>query len=158
MKVTLILVGRNKESWIETGLKDYKKRIKRYLPFDVIEVPTVKGSGKMTKNEIKEKEGKEILNNIRSNSYVVLLDENGKEYTSEEFAEWLQGAMNRSIQYLVFIIGGAYGFSDEIKNRANRKLSLSKMTFSHQIVRLVFGEQLYRALTIIKGEPYHHGN
>jgi 23S rRNA (pseudouridine1915-N3)-methyltransferase len=158
MKIYLALIGRNKEQWIKNGLNEYLKRIQKYVPFKVVEIPGIKGAGKLSEQEIMEKEGKEILKNLKENSYVVLLDEKGKHYSSLEFAKWIQGIMNRSVQNVFFVIGGAYGFSDEVKKRADSKISLSHMTFSHQLVRIIFAEQFYRALTIIKGEPYHHGS
>ncbi len=158
MKVTLIVVGKTKESHIEKGLEEYINRVKHYIPFEIKELPGIKNAGKMTREEIMLNEGRVIMKFLKDNSLMVLLDNRGREFTSEAFASWLQKTMTQSMQQLYFVIGGAYGFSDEVKKRADMKISLSRMTFSHQIVRLIFAEQLYRALTIIKGEPYHHGS
>jgi 23S rRNA (pseudouridine1915-N3)-methyltransferase len=158
MKVTLIMVGKTKEDYVKQGLDDYINRIKRYFPFEIKELAGLKSSKKMSEEEVMQNEGKAILKSIKDNAFLVLLDEKGKEFSSEGFARWLQNVMNQSTQNLYFVIGGAYGFSPGLQNRADMKISLSRMTFSHQIIRLIFAEQLYRALTIIKGEPYHHGS
>lgn len=158
MKVTLIVIGFTKEPWLKEGFNDYLNRIRRYVPLKLIEIPSVKVTKNTSEKEVMEKEGKQILKNVKKDSYVVLLDEQGKEFSSARFAEWLTGIFNTSKKQLIFVIGGPYGFSEEIKSQADYKLSLSKMTFSHQIIRLIFTEQLYRAFTIINGEPYHHGS
>ncbi|MFP4620633.1 MAG: 23S rRNA (pseudouridine(1915)-N(3))-methyltransferase RlmH [Bacteroidales bacterium] len=157
MKITLLMVGKNKKKFINEALREYDKRIKKYLPFYIEEINAIKGSGKYSEKEIREKEGENILKALPSDASVVLLDERGKQMDSSGFAKWMQKTMNTGIRKLVFVIGGSYGFSDEVYQKADMNLSLSKMTFSHQIVRIVFAEQLYRAFTIIKGEPYHHG-
>lgn len=157
MKISILVVGKNKEEYISEALREYDKRINKYIPFYIEEISGVKGSGKYSGKEIREKEGQNILKTLSDDGFVVLLDERGKQMDSRGFARWLQKLMNSSIRNMVFVLGGAYGFSDELYKRADMKLSLSKMTFSHQIARIVFAEQLYRAFTIINGEPYHHG-
>lgn len=134
----------------------YQSRLVHYVPFTIVEIPELKNMSAFTKEQIKEKEGELILKNMRPSDEVVLLDEHGKEYRSVTFAKMLEEKMSRSGRDLVFVIGGAYGFSGDVYTRADSKISLSQMTFSHQIVRTIFAEQLYRAFTIIKGEPYHH--
>lgn len=134
----------------------YQSRLVHYVPFSIVEIPELKNMSAFTKEQIKEKEGELIMKNIRPSDDVVLLDEHGKEYRSVTFAKMLEEKMSRSGRDIVFVIGGAYGFSGEVYSRADSRISLSQMTFSHQIVRTIFAEQLYRAFTIIKGEPYHH--
>ena len=156
MKIKLIVVGKTNTAYLKTGENEYENRLKHYCNFEEIIINDLKNGSKFSINELKIKEGDLILKNLESIDKVILLDNNGKIYSSNEFSNFLNENMLHSIKSLVFIIGGAYGFSDEVYNRANNKLSLSKMTFSHQMVRLIFKEQLYRALTIIKGEKYHH--
>ena len=134
----------------------YVSRLKHYVPFEMVEIPELKNVSALTKDQIKTKEGELILKLLKPSDDVVLLDEHGREFRSIEFAEELRCKMTRAGKDIVFVIGGAYGFSPEVYSRAVSKISLSKMTFSHQIVRTIFAEQLYRAFTIIKGEPYHH--
>ena len=157
MKITLLAVGKNKEAYVREALREYEKRINKYAPFTIEAISGVKNSKKYSEQEIKKKEGQHILNNIPLHSKVVVLDERGEQKTSREFAQWLQKAMTSGARNLVFIIGGAYGIPNDCYQEADWILSLSKMTLSHQITRIVFAEQLYRAFTIIKGEPYHHG-
>ena len=133
-----------------------KKRLKHYNKFEEIIIPEVKQAGKLTVNELKKKEGQMILRQLKNIDHIILLDDKGKSFSSVEFANFLQQKMSSSLKSLVFVIGGAFGFSDEVFHRANSKLSLSKMTFSHQMVRLIFKEQLYRGFSILKGEKYHH--
>ncbi|MBQ4305755.1 MAG: 23S rRNA (pseudouridine(1915)-N(3))-methyltransferase RlmH [Bacteroidales bacterium] len=156
MKITLLTVGRTDVDWVKESLDLYGSRLSHYVPFSVVEIPQLKGTASLSKEQIKEKEGEAILRILKGADHVVLLDERGKEYRSVEFAGVLQGFMSRSSADLVFVTGGAYGFSKAVYDRADGKMSLSKMTFSHQMVRTIFAEQLYRAFTIIKGEPYHH--
>lgn len=155
MKVTLILVGKTTNDIFVRGISDYVERISHYLPFTITTIPELKNTKKLSEAQQKEKEGELILKEIQTADTVVLLDEHGKEFRSVDYADWLQKKQNTA-KRLVFVIGGAYGFSKAVYDRANEKISLSKMTFSHQMVRLIFVEQLYRACTIIKGEPYHH--
>ena len=156
MNVTLLTVGKTDVRWVGDGLELYRSRLSHYLPFTVVEIPQLKGTSALSRAQIKEKEGELILSRLKSGDEVILLDEHGKQYTSVEFAAFLEERMVRSRGSLVFVIGGAYGFSDAVYARADGRLSLSRMTFSHQMVRTIFAEQLYRACTIIKGEPYHN--
>lgn len=155
MKTTLILVGKTNGKLFNEGIDDYAKRIGHYTPFAVKVLPELKSTKSLSESQQKDKEGKMILKTISPSDFVVLLDEHGTEYRSMEFAKWVEKRRNRG-RDLVFVIGGPYGFSPDVYNRADALISLSRMTFSHQMVRLIFVEQLYRACTIIKGEPYHH--
>jgi len=156
MKITLITMGKTDVEWVRKGLELYVSRIGHYVPFQLCEIPELRNVSSLSRDLIKEKEGELILKGVRPSDEVILLDERGREFRSVQFASFLQEKMSRSPRDVVFVIGGAYGFSDAVYARADGKLSLSKMTFSHQMVRTVFAEQLYRAFTIIKGEPYHH--
>ena len=156
MKITLILNGKTEDDYIIKGFTTYEQRLKHYLSFETIVIPALKNTKALSIEQQKQKEGELILKHINSSDRVILLDENGKEYTSVHFSEYIQQQMNSGIKNLLFVVGGPYGFSDDIYKRANGKISLSKMTFSHQMVRLFFVEQLYRAMTILKNEPYHH--
>lgn len=155
MKTILFLVGKTTEKHFNTGINDYTNRISHYLPFEIKIIPDIKNTKSLTESQQKQAEGELILKQLQPSDTVVLLDEHGSEFRSIEFAKWLENKWNTA-RRLVFIIGGPYGFSDEMYRRANEKISMSKMTFSHQMIRLIFTEQLYRACTIIKGEPYHH--
>ena len=155
MKVTLVLVGKTTGRLFSEGIDDYVRRVNHYVPFGVKVIPELKNAKSLSEQQQKEKEGELILKNIEDRSYVVLLDERGKELRSVEFASWL-GNKQQTQRHVVFVVGGPYGFSADVVARANEKISLSKMTFSHEMVRLFFTEQLYRAMTIIKNEPYHH--
>lgn len=156
MKITLLTVGRTDKDWVRQGLDIYVSRLKHYIPFAMLEIPELKNVSSLTKNQIKTREGELILKNIRPTDDVILLDEKGKQYTSVELARLLQDKISYVGKDIVFVIGGAYGFSEAVYSRADSKMSLSKMTFSHQMVRAIFAEQIYRAFTIMKGEPYHH--
>lgn len=156
MKIKLITTGRTETAWIREGMDIYISRLKHYAPFSVIEIPELKNVSSLTKDMIKIKEGELILKNISPSDHVILLDERGKEYSSMEWASLLESKLFHIGGDLVFVIGGAYGFDSKVYDRCNGKLSLSRMTFSHQMVRVIFTEQLYRAFTIMKGEPYHH--
>jgi 23S rRNA (pseudouridine1915-N3)-methyltransferase len=156
MKITLLTVGKTDKDWVRQGLDIYVSRLKHYIPFNIVEIPELKNVSALSKDQIKSKEGELILKNIRPTDDVILLDEKGKEYTSVEFARIIQDKISYAGKDIVFIIGGAYGFSEAVYQRANSKLSLSRMTFSHQMVRAIFVEQIYRAFTIMRGEPYHH--
>lgn len=156
MKITLLTVGKTDRDWVRQGLDIYVSRLKHYIPFTLMEIPELKNVSAMSKDQIKVKEGELILKNVRPTDDLILLDEHGKEYSSVQMAKILQDKISYECKDIVFVIGGAYGFSDAVYARANSKLSLSKMTFSHQMVRTIFAEQLYRAFTIMKGEPYHH--
>ena len=156
MHLTLLTVGRTDIPWVREGLDMYVSRIGHYGPFELREIPELKGVAALTREQIKEREGELVLKQLRPADEVILLDEHGREYRSLEFADWLGRRMAGSGRDLVFVIGGAYGFSDAVYARAAGKVSLSKMTYSHQLVRTIFAEQLYRAFTILRGEPYHH--
>ena len=155
MKSELILVGKTTDKHFAAGIDDYAARIAHYMPFSISVIPELKNTKSISAELQKSKEGELILKQIQPSDTVVLLDEHGKELRSIEFASWIEKKQQTTRQ-MVFVIGGPYGFSEEVYARANEKLSLSKMTFSHQMIRLIFTEQLYRACTIIKGEPYHH--
>lgn len=156
MKITLLTVGRTDKDWVRQGLDIYMSRLKHYIPFAVVEIPELKNVSALTKEQIKIREGELILKNIRPTDDVILLDERGRQHTSVELARLLQDKISYVGKDIVFVIGGAYGFSEAVYSRADSKMSLSKMTFSHQMVRAIFAEQIYRAFTIMKGEPYHH--
>ena len=155
MKTILIQVGKTTDKHFAAGICDYVERIGHYMPFELVTVPELKNTNSLSEEQQKTAEGELILKMLQPSDTVVLLDEHGREMRSMEFARWLQKKGNTA-RRLVFVIGGPYGFSPAVYSRANEQLSLSKMTFSHQMIRLVFTEQLYRACTIIKGEPYHH--
>lgn len=156
MKITLLTVGKTDKDWVRQGLDIYVSRLKHYIPFSIVEIPELKNASAMSKEQIKTKEGELILKNIRSTDDVILLDERGKEFSSVELAKIIQDKISYVGKDIVYVIGGAYGFSDAVYQRADSKLSLSRMTFSHQMVRAIFAEQIYRAFTIMRGEPYHH--
>lgn len=157
MRIVLLTVGRTDVPWVREGLGLYVSRLSHYVPFELKEIPELKGAGSLSRDRIKSMEGELILKALKPSDRVVLLDERGEEMRSVDLAARLSDALARGGQGdLVFVVGGAYGFSDEVYARAGAKLSLSRMTFSHQMVRTVFAEQLYRAFTIIRGEPYHH--
>lgn len=156
MKITLLTVGKTDRDWVKQGIDIYTSRLKHYIPFSINEIPELKNVSALSKDQIKVREGELILKNVKPTDDVILMDEHGKEYTSVDFASFLQKKISYEGKDIVFVIGGAYGFSDDVYRRANGKISLSKMTFSHQMVRAIFTEQLYRAFTIMRGEPYHH--
>ncbi len=156
MKIQLIQIGKTTFSFLVEGEKMYGARIKRFTKFEQITLPNVKKGSKMSQAQVKEAEGKLMLKKINNTDFLVLLDDKGKSYTSLLFADFIKEKQNYLPHNLVFLIGGAYGFSNAVYQRANAKMSLSAMTFSHQIIRVVFLEQLYRAFSILKGTPYHH--
>jgi len=156
MKIILLTVGKTDIGWVREGLETYSSRLSHYVPFSVTEIPELKNTSALTKAQIKDKEGELILKNIKPSDRVILLDERGKEYRSVDFAGEIQRMTLGGGKDIVFVIGGAYGFSEAVYARCDGKMSLSRMTFSHQMVRAIFTEQLYRAFTIIRGEPYHH--
>ena len=157
MQIKILVIGKTSEVYIHQGIEEYLLRLKHYIRSEYIEIPSLKNIQSLTNEQIKEKEGEVILKSIQSSDILVLLDEAGKEFTSVEWSAWIGKQMNAGVKTIVFLVGGAFGFSPEIYKRANFKLSLSRMTFSHQMVRLFFVEQLYRGFTILKGEKYHHG-
>lgn len=138
------------------GIEEYKSRVNRYVGFDIISISDLKSTRGLTEMQQKEKEGEMLLASVTPSDTVILLDEKGREYTSREFADFQASMMNRGVKRLVYVIGGPYGFSQKVYDRADGKISLSRMTFSHEMARLFFCEQLYRAMTILRGEPYHH--
>ncbi|MDX9694563.1 MAG: 23S rRNA (pseudouridine(1915)-N(3))-methyltransferase RlmH [Bacteroidales bacterium] len=156
MKVKLVCIGKTDKDYIIEGVKEYEKRLKHYISFESVLLPDIKNSKNLTEIQQKEKEGEVLLSQLKESDYVIILDEKGKEYSSVEFSKMIEKQMVAGLKTLVFIVGGPYGFSKQMYDRANAKISLSQMTFSHQMVRLIFTEQLYRAMTILKGEPYHH--
>lgn len=156
MKVNLILVGKTTDKTFQSIIDDYSERVKHYTPFEVTVIPELKNTKSLSQEQQKQMEGEQILRQLQESDHVVLLDEHGQELRSIEFATWISKKQQAVSRRLVFVIGGPYGFSPTIYQRANEKLSLSKMTFSHQMVRMIFIEQLYRAFTILKGEQYHH--
>lgn len=155
MRITLIESGKTRDSFIREGVELFRKRVVRYVPFQLVSIPDLKHTRNLTMKEVQEQEGVAILKRIKTTDYVILLDERGSEYTSISFAEHLNSLEGR-VNQLVFVIGGPYGFSKPVYRRADETISLSRLTFSHQLVRILFMEQLYRAFTILKGEPYHH--
>ena len=156
MKITLLVVGKTEDKYLLEGMEKYLNRLKHYIGFSLIVIPELKNTKHLTEAQQKTKEAESIMKQLSNADQVVLLDEKGKKYTSIQFSAYLNKQMIGSVQHLVFIIGGPYGFDESIYARANSSLSLSDMTFSHQMVRLFFIEQLYRAFSILKGEPYHH--
>lgn len=156
MKISLIVVGKTTEKYIEEAINEYVKRIGFFNAFNMMVIPDLKNAKSLSKEMIKQKEGENILSQIVDYDDVVLLDEKGKEFTSLEFASYIEKKMVSGVRKVAFVIGGPYGFSDDVYNAAKGKISLSKMTFSHQIIRPLFLEQLYRAYTIINNTPYHH--
>lgn len=156
MNIKLIVVSKTDVPYIQTGIDEYVGRLKHYCDFELVVVPALKNAGKASPEEVKEKEGELILKQLAKVDQVVLLDEHGREYTSVGFSEYLQRQMNAGVRTLAFVIGGAYGFSPAVYAAAQQRISLSQMTFNHQMVRLFFLEQLYRAHTILRHEKYHN--
>ncbi|WP_298526280.1 23S rRNA (pseudouridine(1915)-N(3))-methyltransferase RlmH [uncultured Christiangramia sp.] len=156
MTIKLVCVGKTDKRELEDLINIYSERLQHYIKFEMEVIPDLKKTKNLDENQQKTKEGDLILGGTQNSDFVVLLDENGKQYDSVAFSEYIQKRMNTGLKRLIFVIGGPYGFSDAIYTRANGKISLSKMTFSHQMVRLFATEQLYRAFTILKNEPYHH--
>jgi 23S rRNA (pseudouridine1915-N3)-methyltransferase len=156
VRTSFLAIGKTTEEYLKEGIAMYEKRLKNYLTFDIKILQELKKTSGLSFDQQKVAEGKLLINSMLPSDVVILLDERGKNLTSDEFANFLQKYMLQSVKSMVFVAGGPYGFSEEVYNRANDKISLSKMTFSHQMVRLIFAEQLYRAMTILKNEPYHH--
>ncbi len=156
MKITLLTVGKTTNAHLVTLQNEYQNRLKHYIPFVMVVIPELKNTKNLSIAEQLEKEADLILKQLETNDEVVLLDEKGKQFTSMGFSEYISKKTLTSLKRMVFVVGGPYGFSERIYNRANGKVSLSAMTFSHQMIRLIFVEQLYRTMTILKGEPYHH--
>lgn len=156
MTIKLLVLGKTDSTQLSQLIEEYQNRLKHYIKFELEIIPDIKNTKNLSEKQQKEKEGGAILNKLNSTDLLVLLDENGKQKTSVEFSEYLQKNMNSGLKQLVFVIGGPYGFSDAVYQKSQGKISLSKMTFSHQMVRLFMVEQLYRAFTILRNEPYHH--
>lgn len=156
MEICVVSVGKISSKWIEEGISVFENRIKRYNKFSTIIIPDIRNAKSLTKEKIKEEEGKSILSLFNTSDFVVLLDERGKEFTSGEWSDWIQKIMNSGRKRLMLVIGGPYGFSKDVYERTDYKLALSKMTFTHEMAKLFLTEQIYRAFTILKGEPYHH--
>lgn len=156
MEITLIVIGKTNAKYLIEGLDEYTRRLKHYISYNINILPDIKNTKNLSEEQQKETEGKLILNALKPGDSIVLLDERGKEFSSMQFSDYLQRKMNSGLRRLVFVVGGPYGFSKDVYNKADEKLSLSKMTFSHEMIRLFFTEQIYRAMTIIRGEPYHH--
>ena len=156
MKVELWMTGKTNEAYLREGIAIYEKRLGHYLPFALKVFPDIKNAKKMNPAQLKEKEGAQVLKTLNKDDLLVLLDERGKQYTSVEFSQFMDQQFLSSKKRIIFLIGGAFGFDEETYERADRKLSLAKMTFSHQMIRLFFVEQLYRAMTILRNEPYHN--
>lgn len=156
MRVALLLVGKTVNKHFVDLIDDYASRVKHYISFDIITIPELKNTKNLSAEQQKQQEGELILKQLQAGDYMVLLDEHGKELRSIEFSKYMEQKMQTVSRRLVFIIGGPYGFSPDVYAKAHEKLSLSKMTFSHQMIRLIFVEQFYRAMTIMRGEPYHH--
>ena len=156
MTIDCCYIGKTKADYLKTGINLYEKRLGHYLKLTTTILPDLKNAKNLAITEIKKKEAKIILNRLNPGDYLVVLDEKGKHHTSEKFADWFQNKMNRGTSKIVFQVGGAYGFDESVYQRANEKLALSSMTFSHQMIRLLLVEQIYRAMTILNNEPYHN--
>lgn len=156
MKIQLIVVGKTNQDFVRQGLDEFCMRLAHYFPFELEILPDIKNTKHLPAEQQKEKEGEIILRSFQSGDYIVLLDERGKEFTSSKFAEYIEKKTHTGLKRLVFVIGGAYGFSPAVYEAGHEKIAISKMTFPHQLIRLIFIEQLYRAMTILHNEPYHH--
>ena len=156
MKIQLIVAGKTNQNFVQQGFIEFRTRLEHYYPFEIEIIPDIKNTGGLSAEQLKEKEGEKLLQSFQPGDYIVLLDERGKEFTSVEFAGYIEKKTHTSSKRLVFVIGGAYGFSNAVYEAAHEKIALSKMTFPHQLIRLIFIEQLYRAMTILNNEPYHH--
>jgi 23S rRNA (pseudouridine1915-N3)-methyltransferase len=156
MKIQCWSIGKNHESYVKEGVEDFTRRISKYFPVEWNLIPTPKNAGMLSEMDLKKKEGETIMDWLKKEDYLVLLDERGQSFTSPQLAEFIQNRANESIKTLIFLIGGAYGVDESVVKRANAKWSLSKLVFPHQLVRLILAEQLYRACTILRNEKYHH--
>jgi len=156
MQIVFLVVGKTNDKYLLEGMAEYEKRLRKYISFNTEVIPELKRTKGLSESELKQREGKEILAKFKGGDCIILLDENGKQFGSVDFSEHLQKKMNAGYKRLVFVVGGPYGFSSDVYAKATEKVSLSKMTFSHQMVRLFFIEQIYRAFTILRNEPYHH--
>lgn len=156
MKIELAVIGKTSIGYLKQGIDEYIKRLKHYAPFEIKYIDDIKNTKNISEDQQKRTEGAKILSLLDKSDFVVLLDEHGKEYTSMQYSSYIQKRMLSGVKKVVFVIGGPYGFTQEVYDRANDKISFSKMTFNHEMIRLIFTEQLYRAYTIINHEPYHH--
>ncbi|MBD5328711.1 MAG: 23S rRNA (pseudouridine(1915)-N(3))-methyltransferase RlmH [Bacteroides sp.] len=156
MEIELLTVGKTTIKFVNEGIEEYTKRLKHYIPYKITPLPDIKKNASLGAERQKEAEGEMILSKLQNSDYVILLDERGREYTSIEFSSFLEKQMVAGRKKVVFVVGGPYGFSQSVYERADGKVSLSKMTFNHEMVRLFFTEQVYRSMTILRGEPYHH--
>ncbi|MDD2577495.1 MAG: 23S rRNA (pseudouridine(1915)-N(3))-methyltransferase RlmH [Bacteroidales bacterium] len=156
MNIKLILVGKTEEKYLREGIEIFEKRLKNYINFEMIIIPSLKDTKSLSPQIVKEKEGELILKQVSKYDKIILFDEKGLEFTSMDYSVFLQKHMNAGVKNLCFVVGGAFGFSDEVYKKADQKVALSKMTFSHQMIRLLIVEQIYRAFTILKNEPYHN--
>jgi len=156
MKLVLLMTGKTDQAWIKEGVAEYEKRISRYARFELVTLPDVKNPGNRSAAAVKEKEAENMLSAFKSDDHVILLDEHGKRYSTTALAAYIRGAMMLPKKRMVFVVGGPWGFHQSVRDRADHILSLSDLTFSHQVVRLLFAEQLYRVLSVIAGNPYHH--
>lgn len=156
MKALFLVIGKTDDAYLNEGINKYIHRINKYLAFEMDVIPDIKNAKNLSQEQQKEKEGELILKKIQPGDYLILLDEGGKEFTSVKFAQWMNSLLISGKKRMIFVVGGPYGFSPAVYQKADYKISLSKMTYSHQMVRLIFTEQFYRAHTILKGEPYHH--
>lgn len=156
MKITVLSIGKTKEPFLKEGLAIYLEKIKRYCPLEWIEMEDVKNAASLPKEELKRKESKLFLDKIKPTDYIIMLDEHGKEFSSTKLANEFQGVMNRGVSNMVFLIGGAFGFDESIEKITQKKIALSQLTFTHQMIRLLLSEQIYRVFTILNNEKYHH--
>jgi 23S rRNA (pseudouridine1915-N3)-methyltransferase len=156
MKIALLQVGKTSEKYLVEGITTFEERVRKHAAFEIITIPDLRNTRNMPAKEQKTREGEKILMIFRHDDYIVALDDKGKEFSTMEFSSWLEKLLNLQKKRALFVTGGAWGLSDEVLGKADMRMSLSRLTFSHQMVRLLFVEQLYRAFTIIKGEPYHH--
>lgn len=156
MKIEFWTIGKTNETYLKEGMAIFEKRIKRYLKLESVLITDVKNAKNLKSQQVKQKEGEKILTKIQNGDFLILLDEKGKQFTSVKFAKFIEKQLHQSHHRIIFLVGGAYGFSEAVYTRANYKIALSEMTFSHQMVRLFFLEQFYRAMTILRNEPYHN--
>lgn len=156
MKIETWFIGKTTPTYLQVGVDDFYQRIKKYIPFETVIIPDIKDGRSYSVKDKLNKEGEKVLQKLTIQDYLILLDEGGKEYSSLQFSQFIEKELNKSHKKLIFLVGGSYGFSNELQERANFKISMSKMTFSHQMVRLFFLEQLYRGFTILHNEPYHN--
>ena len=156
MKIEAWFIGKTSPAYLQIGLDDFAGRIKKYVPFETVIIADIKDAGSYAARDRLLKEGEKVLQKLIPQDYLILLDEGGKEFSSVQFSQFIEKELNKSYKKLIFLVGGSFGFSTELQQRANLKISLSKMTFSHQMVRLFFLEQIYRGFTILNNEPYHN--